>query len=96
MAFRHERPDDLTEREAWAWAEVEFCQRMADSLREMIPSWTNKPGEHSSKYEGAMRCSISAECWEQLAWHLRNPYDCRKECEAYEAQTTPEPAGKAR
>jgi hypothetical protein len=94
MAFKVERPDDLTEREAWSWAEAEFCQRMADHAKDNITGWIARPGEHSSKYQGALHAALSAECWEQMAWHFRKPYYGRKEAESYRALATPSGKGE--
>jgi len=74
----HGKPDDLTEREQWAWREAEFCDQMADGMRKSAREWV-ETSFHSSRLEGALKCAVSAECWEQMAWHLRMPiYSARE------------------
>jgi hypothetical protein len=80
-----ERPEDLTERERWQWAEAEFCDLMVRNYQnELLPGWTAK-SPHPSIIEGAYRCAIYKEAWEAMARHLRQPYYARKEADAYRA-----------
>ena len=80
-------PEDLNERERWQWAEAKFCDLMVGEYREkLMPGWTERD-PHPDTIVGALRCTIHAECWEQMARHLRQPYYVRKEQEAYRTLT---------
>ena len=68
----HEKPNDLTPEEAWSWREAEFCDRMVETLQKSAQDWVVK-SFHSSRVEGALRSAIAAECWDQMAAHLRMP-----------------------
>lgn len=81
-----ERPADLNERERWQWAEAEFCDIMVKELKGYIPGWLERGDKtHPSNFTGAYECAVKADCWEQMARHLRQSYYARKEREAYDA-----------
>ncbi len=93
MAFYPEKPDDLqTGVETWAWAEADFCDIMSKEYRgALLDGWKNRP-DHADNAIMQARCLINAECWEQMARHLRQPYYVRKEQDAYAAQRVGDPA----
>lgn len=78
-----EEATDFSQEERWAWREAKFCQLMARTLRENIPGWTDKEGQHPSKYQHAYEIAVKVDTWEELSWHLMKPYHLRKEREAY-------------
>ncbi len=89
-----EKPSDLTAHETWQWSEAAFCDQMAKELRGYIPGWLERGDKtHPTNFTGAYECAVRAECWEQVARHLRQSYYGRKEQEAYDALFRPtEPA----
>lgn len=79
-----EEDPDFTERERWAWREAQFCRLMVKTLTEAIPGWLEAHGVHPSKYQHAYEISVKIETWEQMAWHMMQPYHVRKENEQRE------------
>ncbi|NML11617.1 hypothetical protein HHL08_15915 [Sphingobium sp. AR-3-1] len=85
MPHYPERPDDLEQREAWAWSEAEFCDLMSKNYRgPLLDGWKDRPDYVDNAIMQA-KCLINAEVWEQMARHLRQSYYARKEREAYDA-----------
>ena len=85
MIHYPERPADLEQQETWQWSEAEFCDTMSKSYRgELLDGWKKRTDSPDNAIMQA-KCLIHAECWEQMARHLRQPYYARKESEAYAA-----------
>lgn len=81
-----ERPTDLSPHESWAWTEAEFCDRMSQDYRGHLLDGWKKGGDCPNNSYMQAECLIRAECWEQMARNLRQPYYVRKEREAYEQE----------
>lgn len=70
------------DRELWAESEAKFCDEMVGQYRNLAKGWAEKPC-HADNYKMAMQCAHFAEAWQQMAWHLRKPRNCRLEQEQY-------------
>jgi hypothetical protein len=85
MTYKRDKPTDSTPHEEWAWREAEFCERMVSTMQETAKKWLEQ-SEHSESHMGALKCTISAECWDQMARHLRMPIYSRIENDQYKKE----------
>jgi hypothetical protein len=70
--------------EQWAEREAEFCDQMAQSMRDNAQVYAaqhtgKKYSSHPSSLGSAYECSIRAAVWSDMAWHLRRPRVARIE-----------------